>query len=76
MSAITPAPLQDLRIEPAAEWFGRRLCGLMAGMASEAVEPIAWCLHQWMQGHSCLDLDGLVQAPPREEGSKIGRAHV
>ena len=69
MSATAPAPLQDLRIEPAAEWFGRRLCALMTGVMHEATEPIAWCLHQWMQGHTCLDLDGCVQAPPRDESS-------
>ncbi len=31
--------------------------------------PASWCLHQWMQGHTCLDLQGRVQAPPKDEES-------
>ena len=59
--------IESLRIEPAAEWFGRRLCALMARDAPALQRPVAWCLHQWMQGHTCLDLDGSVQAPPLDE---------
>ena len=67
MSAVTPVPLADLRIEPGAEWFGRRLSNLMHALSDEAQAPIAWCLHQWMQGHTCLDLEGRVQAAPHDE---------
>ena len=44
-----------LRIEPAAEWFGQRLVGVLPCAADALRQPVAWCLHQWMNGHACLD---------------------
>ncbi len=51
-----------LHPDPAAAWFGQRLCGTLVPGGSAIVEPVSWCLHQWMQGHTCLDLNGVVSA--------------
>lgn len=52
--------IDRIRVEPAASWFSDRLCGTLRPSADGLREPVAWCLHQWMQGHTCLDLAGTV----------------
>jgi exodeoxyribonuclease V alpha subunit len=61
MSASIPG-IGNLRPDPAAAWFGQRLCGTLVPKGSDIVEPVSWSLHQWMQGHTCLDLEGVVSA--------------
>jgi exodeoxyribonuclease V alpha subunit len=68
MSA-TAMSIDRLAVEPAAEWFGERLCGTFAPAAPELRAPVAWCLHQWMQGHTCLDLSRAVTGRSAEPGS-------
>ena len=65
----TACTIESLQADPAANWFGQRLCGLLVPDASSLVSPVAWSLHQWMQGHTCLDLSGSVTARSGEKGA-------
>ncbi|NBX25389.1 MAG: hypothetical protein EBQ99_04980, partial [Planctomycetes bacterium] len=68
MSESAPG-IGNLRLDPAAAWFGRRLCGTLVPTGERIVEPVSWCLHQWMQGHTCLDLEGVVSARGEGDGA-------
>jgi len=61
--------IAQLRLEPAAKWFGERLCRLLNEPAPGAQHAVSWCLHQWMQGHTCLDFTMPLQARTLEEDS-------
>ena len=61
--------IHQLQLEPAAAWFSQRLCGVLVPQAPQLQAPVAWSLHQWMQGHTCLDLSGTVTARSAEKGS-------
>jgi exodeoxyribonuclease V alpha subunit len=65
----TPDTVDRLRLEPAAAWFGRRLCGTLVPPAPGLALPVAWSLHQWMQGHTCLDLDQPLASRASAAGS-------
>lgn len=59
---MTEIDLGALRPSASSAWFGRRLSRLLAGGASSLEQPVTWLHHQWLQGHSCLDLSGSVLA--------------
>ena len=58
--------IDRLRVDPAAAWFGERICGTLVPGADRLHAPVSWCLHQWMQGHTCLDFDRPVAARSAE----------
>jgi len=68
MTPVT-STIDRLQLEPAAHWFGERLCRTLSPEAMHLLAPVAWSLHQWMQGHTCLDLAGTVMAPSAAKGS-------
>jgi exodeoxyribonuclease V alpha subunit len=68
MTPVT-STIDRLHLEPAAHWFGERLCRTLSPEAMHLLAPVAWSLHQWMQGHTCLDLAGTVTAPSAAAGS-------
>jgi exodeoxyribonuclease V alpha subunit len=59
---MTDVSLQTLRPSSSSGWFARRISRLLAGGPSVIEEPLIWLHHQWLQGHSCLDLSGTVLA--------------
>lgn len=59
---MTDTVLQALRPSPSSSWFARRISRLLAGGPSIVEEPLVWLHHQWLQGHSCLELSGTVLA--------------
>ncbi|MCE2875078.1 MAG: AAA family ATPase, partial [Planctomycetaceae bacterium] len=65
----SPCTIDQLQLEPAAAWFSQRLCSVLEPQAPQLQAPVAWSLHQWMQGHTCLDLSGTVTARSAEKGS-------
>ena len=65
----SPCTIDQLQLEPAAAWFSQRLCSVLEPQAPQLQAPVAWSLHQWMQGHTCLNLSGTVTARSAEKGS-------
>lgn len=60
--------IDQLQLEAAASWFSQRLCGVLEPQAPQLQAPVAWALHQWMQGHTCLDLAATVTARSVQKG--------
>jgi exodeoxyribonuclease V alpha subunit len=63
-------------LRPAASsvWFARRLARTLVGDTSTLEQPLAWLHHQWLQGHTCLDLSGHVLGDT--EGARTGSERV
>ena len=66
--------IASLRPAASSAWFARRLARTLAGEASTLELPLAWLHHQWLQGHTCLDLSGHVLGDT--EGARPGAERV
>lgn len=64
----------SLRPAASSAWFARRLARTLVGDASTLEQPLAWLHHQWLQGHTCLDLSGRVLGDT--EGVRAGTERV
>jgi exodeoxyribonuclease V alpha subunit len=71
---MSQVDIATLRPAASSAWFARRLARTLAGDGTVLEQPLTWLHHQWLQGHTCLDLHGSVLGDA--EGSRPGSERV
>ncbi|MBM4007464.1 MAG: exodeoxyribonuclease V subunit alpha [Planctomycetes bacterium] len=57
---MSEVDIATLRPAASSTWFARRLARNLSSEDTALEQPLTWLHHQWLQGHTCLDLAGTV----------------